>query len=581
MAAFVALCAGYVVLAMLIFLQVMLDRAGLATLLESFLKALGLRQKDRYVDADAEEFRQALITARLSNASAVSKVLCYVLMVVSITIAGFGGFATPEASATCVWTIIMIYAALLAVANKRVRPTVRMLELCSVMAHIIMNAWILAMPAKSEVFLLSAGLQGIRGLANICLGLLVLNYKLTSALCVISMAVTMQKFEPSWNVACSVGDGPSCRWIPCVAEVATCVGISCVCYAMEHSLGMRVMATFHAENSVKSAQQSLSAARQSLTAFKRMTSAFCDADVRLNEELQIVSSCPKLCHLLMVENSCGVLVGKPFAEFVVREDLPRFRDCISRSRPEVGACHDKPAMVSSRLVRLHVAAGSNFTAELFHVPIVLDGGKVHHLIGIREHESYSVSRETIAIAGVNGLEELEAARLGFLGCPSVYSIDQLTSVSRQGKACQPRERFTYLGKDMLASRLRLDGLEHISLETDLDDIRFPVRKAQFQFSDTMPAADLLTFLPNSSQRLLKAQLLMAGIAMKTRRVPTPYASKHVEVDLELDLASDVKTRAGTVSIWQGGDDAAEQSSTGLWAKVDFDDIHVCGSHTQM
>eukprot|EP00931_Biecheleriopsis_adriatica_P111087 TRINITY_DN8542_c0_g1_i1.p1 TRINITY_DN8542_c0_g1~~TRINITY_DN8542_c0_g1_i1.p1 ORF type:complete len:548 (-),score=90.75 TRINITY_DN8542_c0_g1_i1:116-1759(-) len=462
----------------------------------------------------------------------------------SIGPALFGAFARP--SPTWIAQTLAVFACVSPFALDILDLTASRLNFCVLGNHGFMLFRVMLMDPSSGSFVINTG---VRTVHKLVLGLVALDRRATIPSNLLSSAVIVLKFGTAGHTYLK-DDSELFQFM--LAELVACCFICIASSLFESVVEDRVVALCEEEDARMGVQQILQASRKMLT-------VLCDADVELDKEGKVIDECPKLNHLMMAGTSKATgFAGRWFHDFVQAADRKQFHDFINWKPSQEAA-----QAPSSLHLFLQGAAGLKFQVEMFHVPINgfrRSDRECHHLIGIRELESWEPVAHSIASSSsrhdertVDG-NRLEAAASHHGTLSSACS--EWTSVSQRRPDC---DRETTEDEEIpWASRLK-----SIELEVDAGHPDLPVRSVNISFSEHMPACTMRTHLQTEAFCALYAWLVMSVMALKCNTKPVPSLT---------NFALESKQFGGIVAGQVVLQTEFQESGQESWAKIRFEDI---------
>ncbi|CAE8633182.1 unnamed protein product, partial [Polarella glacialis] len=163
-----------------------------------------------------------------------------------------------------------------------------------------------------------------------------------------------------------------------------CVGVgACV---LQHAIQHVVLGMLKAQIQCQTMHNELGVAR-------RLLSAMCDAQVFLGPDLAIAGSAEQFSRLLMTQPSKTNqgFHGVPFQNFLAEADKSRFQRFIEEDSFLMGNADamNFPPPARSLHASLRDSASLQFSVEILHVRFLDDDNQPHHLLGIREEDSFA------------------------------------------------------------------------------------------------------------------------------------------------------------------------------------------------
>lgn len=136
-----------------------------------------------------------------------------------------------------------------------------------------------------------------------------------------------------------------------------------------------------------------SASRIDKTMTDHLLSAFCDAQVKLGSNLQLLGPHEKLSRILLLRSPAepDLLDGTSFLDYVATADKARFEAFIEACSAPPDRCashssadlYERPKTLPSALhVHLRDSSGRHIPVSIFHSAALIANGESHHLMGI-------------------------------------------------------------------------------------------------------------------------------------------------------------------------------------------------------
>ncbi|CAE8626578.1 unnamed protein product [Polarella glacialis] len=200
-------------------------------------------------------------------------------------------------------------------------------------------------------------------------------------------------------------EAPNALFKVLYAELNTCIGMFLFWVAVEALAFDRVKVFLEATSS-----------DTEKTIVSNLLSGFCDAQVQLGPDLQVIGEHDRLCRIVMADSL--TLHGTSFANYLASPDVSRFQAFIDASSVQVGTetasrttaaastAEQQGSQVLKILPRvLHVHMrdfkGRLFDVTLFHTRLKTSEEEYRHIIGICEDTSQPRAEAAPAVAAAN------------------------------------------------------------------------------------------------------------------------------------------------------------------------------------
>jgi len=287
------------------------------------------------------------------------------------------------------------------------------------------------------------------------------------------------------------------------------------------------------------------------SAARRMLSVLCDAQVYLNQDLNIISHCRGLAQLLMSTTSLQALEGRMFAEFLAVRDQKRFQSFVENAvkvflaEEETGGPvdgHFSPSLLSSgwrrrastpTSLQVHVvdSHGLLVAVELFHICVPGPKGQRGHFIGISEAENTMSSqasqsdsgsghsRSTGIIAGNQNMMSQNALQEIFVFKPPTNASSEASKgleldpggSDAMSVASGSSESSVTSASGLVGKMRACPEIESGEIVVDAFDDRLAIREAFFRFNkptsmDNPPAPSLLEWVWPSTREKFHADI---------------------------------------------------------------------------